>query len=67
MKKEIDLFKLQTIPPEKTIMKDIDKFRCKGCNKPIKSLLDAYSCGCQKKAFWPTSKNRPLNLKKVFV
>lgn len=68
MKKEIDLFKLQSIVDE-PVMHNIDRFRCRGCNKPLMSLIDAYSCSCNtkgKKAFWPsnTSKKRPIELKK---
>ena len=63
MKKEIDLIQLQTIVNE-PIMQNIDRFRCRGCNKPLMSLLDAYSCNCQivkgKKAFWPAGKKKSV-------
>jgi hypothetical protein len=68
MKKEIDLFKLQTIVDEPA-MQNIDRFRCRSCNKPFLSLIDAYSCDCKiirgKKVFWPSNsskKKKPMNV-----
>jgi hypothetical protein len=61
MKKEIDLVKLQNIVDE-PVMKNNDRLRCRGCNRPFMSLLDAYSCDCKikgKKPYWPASKKKP--------
>jgi hypothetical protein len=67
MKKEIDLFKLQNIVNE-LAMQNKSKFRCRGCNRPFSSIIDAYSCSCkvQKKVFWSTnaSKTKPAEFKK---
>jgi hypothetical protein len=67
MKKEIDLFKLQNIVEKPITMEGI--FKCRYCNKPLLSLIDAYSCECrfnnEKKIFWPINASKNKKYRKI--
>ena len=65
MTKEIDLVKLQNIVEPVMKNNNDNTLRCRGCNKPLMSFLDAYSCECRqnkKQPHWKSSnKKKKMN------